>query len=77
MVVNITIRDVPPAVRDEIARRAKMRGQSSQEFLKGLLQGLTEKRDKTEVLQRIDQRRSEMPNIDIASLMERPDDGRY
>lgn len=75
--VNITIRDVPPAVRDEIARRAKLRGQSSQEFLKGVLQGLTEKRDKTEVLQRIDERRSQLPSIDLASLIERHDDGRY
>lgn len=75
--VNITIRDVPPAVRDEIARRAKLRGQSSQEFLKGVLQGLTEKRDKTEVLQRIDERRSQLPSIDFASLIERHDDGRY
>jgi antitoxin FitA len=76
-VVNITIRDIPPAVRDEIARRAKMRGQSSQEFLKALLQGLTERRDKTEVLRRIDERRASLPNIDVASLIERRDDGRY
>ena len=33
MVVTITIRDVPVHVRDEIARRAKLRGQSTGEYV--------------------------------------------
>lgn len=36
-VVAITIRDVPGAVRDELAARAARAGQSLQEYLRGLL----------------------------------------
>ncbi len=35
--VAITIRDVPGAVRDELAARAARAGQSLQEYLRGLL----------------------------------------
>ncbi|MFC5381860.1 FitA-like ribbon-helix-helix domain-containing protein [Aquipuribacter nitratireducens] len=34
---SITIRDVPPDARDELAARARRNGQSLQEFLKALL----------------------------------------
>lgn len=37
MGVAITIRDVPAAVRDELAGRAARAGKSLQEYLKGLL----------------------------------------
>ena len=40
MTVQITIRDVPGAVRDELAARAAKRGQSMQEFLRGELERL-------------------------------------
>ncbi len=75
--VNITIRDVPPEVRDALAARAKMRGQSSQEFLKTALVNLAAKPNKEEVLKRIDERRARLPRIDVMSLLERDDDGRY
>ena len=77
MVVNITIRDVPPEVRDILAARAKRRGQSSQEFLKSTLVDIAAKRDKEEVLASIDARRATMSKVDVMSLLGRDDDGRY
>ncbi len=38
MPVEITIRGVPQAVRDELAARAAARGQSLEEFLRGELE---------------------------------------
>ena len=37
MSVAITVRDVPDAVRDELAGRAARAGQSLQEYLRGML----------------------------------------
>ena len=75
--VNITIRDVPPEVRDVLAARAKRRGQSSQEFLKATLVDIAAKRDKEEVLASIDALRATLSKVDVLSLLDRDDDGRY
>ena len=75
--VNITIRDVPPEVRDALAARAKRRGQSAQEFLKATLVDIAAKRDKEEVLASIDARRATLSKVDVMSLLGRDDDGRY
>jgi hypothetical protein len=40
MAVQITIRDVPVPVRDELASRAALQGQSMQEFLRAELERL-------------------------------------
>lgn len=40
MAVQITIRDVPEAVRDQLAARAALKGQSMQEFLRSELERL-------------------------------------
>jgi len=77
MVVNITIRDVPPHVRDEIARRAKLRGQSTQEFLWSVLERLATKPDKAEVLARVEKRATKLGSIDVMAYLERSNDGRY
>ncbi len=37
MTVNVTVRDVPDEVRDELAARAARSGRSLQEYLKGQL----------------------------------------
>jgi plasmid stability protein len=37
MTVAITVRDVPDAVRDELAARAARAGKSMQEYLRGIL----------------------------------------
>ena len=77
MVVNITIRDVPPHVRDEIARRAKLRGQSTQEYLWGVLSTHAGRPDKAEVLARVKKRAESIGDIDVMSYLDRSDDGRY
>jgi antitoxin FitA len=38
MAIQITIRDVPEKVRDELASRAALQGKSMQEFLRGELE---------------------------------------
>ncbi len=40
MTIHITIRDVPNAVRDELAARAALQGKSMQEYLRAELQRL-------------------------------------
>lgn len=40
MGVQLTIRDVPEQVRDELASRAALQGKSMQEFLRGELERL-------------------------------------
>ena len=40
MTVQITIRDVPESVRDELASRAALQGKSMQEYLRGELERL-------------------------------------
>lgn len=75
--VNITIRHVPDSVRDEIARRAALRGQSTQEFLLNLLVTSAEKPDRREVLAQIASLREKIPPIDVQTLLERDNDGRY
>lgn len=45
MSVNVTIRDIPQAVRDELAARAALEGKSMQEFLRSELIRLSEKPD--------------------------------
>lgn len=40
MSIQITIRDVPESIRDELAGRAARQGQSMQEFLRGELERL-------------------------------------
>jgi antitoxin FitA len=49
---SITIRDVPPEVRNELAARAARQGQSMQEFLRLHLIELTEKPSNAEVIAR-------------------------
>ena len=75
--VNITIRHVPDGIRDEIARRASLRGQSSQEFLLNLLVALADKPDRHELLAQLSAVREQNAPVDVQSLLERDDDGRY
>ena len=50
--VAITIRDVPDAVRDELAARAARAGKSLQEYLRGVLIDTTARPTVDAVLQR-------------------------
>lgn len=56
MAVQITIRDVPEAVRDRLKARAAYRGQSMQRFLRDELEKMSQLPDKEEVIRRIQER---------------------
>lgn len=75
--VTITIRDVPVHVRDEIARRAKLRGQSTGEYVLELLSAHASRPDKAEVLARVKKRAEAMGDIDIMPYLKRSPGGRY
>ena len=58
MNVQITIRDVPGAVRDELAARAALQGKSMQEFLRSELERLAARPPVEKVLERIRERKA-------------------
>jgi len=58
MSVQITIRDVPDSVRDELAARAAAQGRSMQEFLRTELERLAARPSIESVLARIRERKS-------------------
>lgn len=58
MTIQITIRNVPAAVRDELAVRAARRGQSMQEFLRGELERLASCPPVDELLARMKTRKA-------------------
>jgi len=58
MGVQITIRDVPDAVKDELAARAALQGKSMQEFLRAELERLAARPPIEQVLARIRDRKT-------------------
>lgn len=58
MSVQITIRDVPDAVRDELAARAALHGKSMQEYLRAELERLAARPPIEKVLERIRERKA-------------------
>lgn len=58
MSVQITIRDVPDAVRDELAARASLQGKSMQEYLRAELERLAARPPVEQVLARIRERKA-------------------
>ena len=56
MPVQITIRDVPEDVRNELASRAALRGQSMQEYLRGELERMASRPSADVVLAEIRRR---------------------
>lgn len=57
MSVQITIRDVPGKVRDELAARAALQGKSMQEFLRSELERLAARPPVEKLLARIELRK--------------------
>ncbi|HYU34410.1 MAG TPA: hypothetical protein VEW48_19845 [Thermoanaerobaculia bacterium] len=57
MGVQITIRDVPEALRDELAARAALQGKSMQEFLRAELERLAARPPVEQLLARIRDRK--------------------
>jgi plasmid stability protein len=58
MSVQITIRDVPDAVKDELAARAALLGKSMQEYLRAELERLAARPPVEKVLERIRKRKA-------------------
>jgi antitoxin FitA len=58
MSVQITIRDVPDAVKDELAARAAFQGKSMQEYLRAELERLAARPPVEKVLERIRKRKA-------------------
>jgi plasmid stability protein len=57
MAVQITIRDVPDAVRDELASRAALAGMSMQEYLRAELERLASRPSIARWLQTVGERK--------------------
>jgi len=58
MAVQITIRDVPAAVRDELASRAALQGKSMQEYLRSELERLAARPPVEKLLEQIRERKT-------------------
>ncbi len=58
MKVQVTIRDVPVVVKDELAARAALQGKSMQEYLLGELVRLAARPPVEKVLERIRERKA-------------------
>lgn len=58
MPVKITITNVPEAVRDELAKRAALQGQSMQEFLRGELERIASRPSPSAWLQKVCERKA-------------------
>ena len=58
MSVQITIRDVPEAVKDELAARAALQGKSMQEYLRAELERLASRPPIEKVLERLQERKA-------------------
>jgi len=56
--MQITIRDVPPQVRDELASRAALAGKSMQEYLRGELERLAARPPVERLLERVRERKA-------------------
>ncbi|WP_141898142.1 hypothetical protein [Paramicrobacterium agarici] len=69
MPTSITIRSVPEDVRDELARRASLAGQSLQEFLSSELRALTSRPSSADAIARARQRARSYPALTGAEIL--------
>lgn len=60
MAVQITIRGVPETVRDELAARAALQGQSMQSFLRGELGRMVSRPTSSALMQEVRRRKEAM-----------------
>lgn len=73
----ITIRDVPPEVRDELAARAARSGRSLQEHLRLELIGLATRPDNAELVRRARERKARYgAGLDAAAIVDQVRAGR-
>lgn len=70
MAVNITIRNVPDAVRDELAERATRSGRSMQEFLVRELAVIASRPSAAEAVLRARMNAELLPPLDLRELVD-------
>jgi hypothetical protein len=70
MPVNVTIRDVPDAVRDELAARAARSGRSLQEYLRRELMDLARRPSALDVLIEIRDRARSYPPASREAMLD-------
>jgi plasmid stability protein len=77
MAVQITIRDVPEKVRDELAARAALQGKSMQEYLRAELERMARKPSVEAWLERVRKRkRASQTRISTEDILKARDEGR-
>ena len=77
MPVQITIRDVPEEVRDKLAARAALQGQSMQEFLRGELERIASRPSIAAWLQGVRDRKAVAgTSVQPSSILRARDGGR-
>ena len=77
MAVQITIRGVPEEVRDELAARAALKGQSMQEYLRTELQRLASKPSVEQWVDRVEERKAAYgTRLTAAEIIQARDQGR-
>ena len=74
MSIQITIRDVPKNVRDELASRAALEGKSMQEFLRGELERLAQRPSLARWLEQVRARKAAAgTRLDAQAILEHRD----
>ena len=77
MAIQITIRDVPEMVRDELAARAALQGKSMQEYLRAELERLAGKPSVDVWLERVRKRkRASQSRVSTRKILEAIAEGR-
>jgi len=77
MPVQITIRDVPEKVRDELAARAALQGKSMQEYLRSELERLAARPSVDAWLEQVRKRkRASRARVSSAGILKERDAGR-
>lgn len=74
MTVQITIRNVPPAVRNELASRAALEGKSLQKYLLALLEQTVARPSMAVLMERIRKRKREAGSrVSVEAILEARD----
>ena len=73
MSVQITITDVPEEIRDKLARRAALRSQTLEEFLRRELERLATPTDRAQLMREIEERleasQTHVPGSEIVRIL--------
>jgi plasmid stability protein len=77
MAIQITIRDVPEKVRDELAARAALQGKSMQEYLRAELERLASRPSIEAWLEQVRKRkRASQSRVTTSQILKARDEGR-